>query len=217
MIKILIVEDEVPISNLIRISLTKEGYHCVCAFDGLAAADRLEQERYDLILLDVMLPEIDGFTLMDYIRPLEIPVIFLAAKAAAQDRVKGLKLGAEDYIVKPFDTVELLARVDVVLRRYKKYDMILEVGELKIDTGSMQVWRDGQEISLTKTEYELLLLFARNPRRVCTGRRSMSGFGERNIPSAARQWISMFSDRGKRWDGGRLCQNTMRRVIIMVE
>lgn len=165
MIKILIVEDEMPISNLIRLSLTKEGYHCVCAFDGLAAADRLEQERYDLILLDVMLPEIDGFALMDYIRPLEIPVIFLTAKASVQDRVKGLKLGAEDYIVKPFETVELLARVDVVLRRYKKCDMILEIGGLKIDTGSMQVWRDGQEVSLTKTEYELLLLFARNPRR----------------------------------------------------
>ena len=165
MIKILVVEDEAPISNLIRLSLAKEGYHCTCVFDGLAAADRLEQERYDLILLDVMLPEIDGFALMDYIRPLEIPVIFLTAKASVQDRVKGLKLGAEDYIVKPFETIELLARVDVVMRRYKKCDMTLEIGGLKIDTGSMQVWRDGQEVSLTKTEYELLLLFARNPRR----------------------------------------------------
>ena len=165
MIYILIVEDEAPISNLIRLSLTKEGYHCDCAFDGAEALDCLEKRRYDLILLDVMIPEIDGFELMDYIRPLEIPVIFLTAKAAVQDRVKGLRLGAEDYIVKPFEVVELLARVDVVLRRYKKCDMVLEIGGLKIDTGSMQVWRDGQEISLTKTEYELLLLFARNPRR----------------------------------------------------
>lgn len=165
MISILIVEDEQPISNLIRMSLTKEGYHCVCVFDGAEAADFLEKNRYDLILLDVMLPEIDGFELMDYIRPLEIPVIFLTAKAAVQDRVKGLKLGAEDYIVKPFEIVELLARIDVVLRRYKKCDMVLEIGGLKIDTASMQVWRDGKEISLTKTEYELLLLFARNPKR----------------------------------------------------
>lgn len=165
MISILIVEDEQPISNLIRMSLTKEGYHCACAFDGAEAADFLEKNRYDLILLDVMLPEIDGFELMDYIRPLEIPVIFLTAKAAVQDRVKGLKLGAEDYIVKPFEIVELLARIDVVLRRYKKCDMVLEIGGLKIDTASMQVWRDGEEISLTKTEYELLLLFARNPKR----------------------------------------------------
>lgn len=165
MIHILVVEDEQPISNLIRMSLTKEGYHCACAFDGAEAADFLEKNRYDLILLDVMLPEIDGFELMDYIRPLEIPVIFLTAKAAVQDRVKGLKLGAEDYIVKPFEIVELLARIDVVLRRYKKCDMVLEIGGLKIDTASMQVWQDSKEINLTKTEYELLLLFARNPKR----------------------------------------------------
>lgn len=165
MIRILIVEDEKPIASLIRMSLSKEGYHCACAFDGAEAADLLEKERYDLILLDVMLPEIDGFELMDYIRPLEIPVIFLTAAASVQDRVKGLKLGAEDYIVKPFEVVELLARIDVVLRRYKKCDMVLEIGGLKIDTGSMQVWRGSKELSLTKTEYELLLLFARNPRR----------------------------------------------------
>ena len=165
MIHVLIVEDEKPISSLIRMSLTKEGYRCTCAYDGAEAADLLEKNQYDLILLDVMLPEVDGFELMEYIRPLEIPVIFLTAKGALADRVKGLRLGAEDYIVKPFEVVELLARVDVVLRRYQKRDAVLEVGGLRIDTGSMQVWRDGAEIGLTKTEYELLLLFARNPRR----------------------------------------------------
>ena len=165
MIHVLIVEDEKPISSLIRMSLTKEGYRCTCAYDGAEAADLLEKNQYDLILLDVMLPEVDGFELMEYIRPLEIPVIFLTAKGAVADRVKGLRLGAEDYIVKPFDTIELLARVDVVLRRYKKCDMVLEIGGVKIDTASMRVWRGEEEISLTKTEYDLLLLFARNPRR----------------------------------------------------
>ena len=166
MIRVLIVEDEKPISNLIRLSLTKEGFHCTCAYDGAEAADLLEREPpYDLILLDVMLPEVDGFELMEYIRPLEIPVIFLTAKGAVADRVKGLRLGAEDYIVKPFETVELLARIDVVLRRYKKCDMVLEIGGVRIDTASMRVWRGEEEISLTKTEYDLLLLFARNPRR----------------------------------------------------
>ena len=165
MINILIVEDEKPISNLIRLSLTKEGYHCTCAFDGASAADLLEKNAFDLILLDVMLPQVDGFELMEYIRPLEIPVIFLTAKASVADRVKGLRLGAEDYIVKPFEVIELLARVDVVLRRYRKCDMIIEIGGLRIDTGSMQVWRGEEEINLTRTEYELLLLFARNPRR----------------------------------------------------
>ena len=166
MLRVLIVEDEKPISNLIRLSLTKEGFHCTCAYDGAEAADLLEREpSFDLILLDVMLPEVDGFELMEYIRPLEIPVIFLTAKGAVADRVKGLRLGAEDYIVKPFDTIELLARIDVVLRRYRKCDMVIETGGLRIDTASMRVWRGAEEISLTKTEYDLLLLFARNPRR----------------------------------------------------
>ncbi len=165
MIHVLIVEDEKPISNLIRMSLTKEGFLCTCAYDGAAAADLLEKNTYDLILLDVMLPEVDGFELMEYIRPMEIPVIFLTAKASVHDRVKGLRLGAEDYIVKPFDTIELLARIDVVLRRYRKCDMVLEIGGLRIDTASMRVWQGETEISLTKTEYDLLLPFARNPRR----------------------------------------------------
>lgn len=165
MVSILVVEDDVSIAHLIRLSLTKEGYHCTCACDGAEAADCLEKNTFDLILLDVMLPEIDGFELMDYIRPLEIPVIFLTAKTSVKDRVKGLQLGAEDYIVKPFEVIELLARIDVVLRRYKKCDMVLQVDDIKIDTVSMQVWKAGQKISLTKTEYELLLLFARNPNR----------------------------------------------------
>lgn len=163
MIHILIVEDEKPISNLIRLSLKKAGYDCTCAFDGAEAADILEQRRFDLILLDVMLPEIDGFSLMEYIRPMEIPVIFLTAKNAVNDRVKGLELGAEDYLVKPFEIIELLARVNVVLRRYNKTAAELRVGGLVIDTQAMLVSRDGETISLTPKEYELLLLFARNP------------------------------------------------------
>lgn len=111
MLHVLIVEDEKPISNLIRMSLTKEGFHCTCAYDGGEAADLLEK------------------------------------------------------IVKPFDTIELLARIDVVMRRYQKCDMVIEVGGVRIDTASMRVWREDEEISLTKTEYDLLLLFARNPRR----------------------------------------------------
>ena len=163
MIHILIVEDEKPISNLIRLSLKKAGYDCTCAFDGAEAADILEQRRFDLILLDVMLPEIDGFSLMEYIRPMEIPVIFLTAKNAVNDRVKGLELGAEDYLVKPFEIIELLARVNVVLRRYNKTAAELRIGGLVIDTQAMLVTKEGETISLTPKEYELLLLFARNP------------------------------------------------------
>ena len=163
MIRVLIVEDEKPISNLIRMSLKKAGYMCTCVYDGIAAADILDREKFDLVLLDVMLPGADGFELMDYIRPLQIPVIFLTAKGSVDDRVRGLRMGAEDYIVKPFEVVELLARVEVVLRRYNKLATVIEIGGLSIDTRSMVVRRDGVEITLTNKEYELLLLFAQNP------------------------------------------------------
>lgn len=163
MIEILVVEDEKPISDLICMSLQKSGYGCSPAMNGSEAADLLEENTYDLILLDVMLPQIDGFTLMDYIRPMGVPVIFITAKNSVADRVKGLRMGAEDYIVKPFEVQELLARVDVVLRRYHKVDAVLDVGGLHIDTLAMTVSRAGQPIALTKKEYDLLLLFVRNP------------------------------------------------------
>lgn len=163
MIKILIVEDEPPISNLIKLSLSKEGYSCDCAFDGAAAADMIAETPYDLILLDIMLPEVNGFELMEYIQPLNIPVIFLTAMNSVDNRVKGLRMGAEDYIVKPFEVVELVARVDVVLRRFNKTEDHLSVGDLTIDTKAMRVKRKNEEIILTRKEYDLLLLFARNP------------------------------------------------------
>lgn len=165
MIRILVVEDEKPISNLLRMSLEKAGYSCTCVFDGAEAAAYLEYDRYDLILLDIMLPEIDGFELMEYIRPMEIPVIFITARGKVADKVKGLRAGAEDYIVKPFEIAELLARVDVVLRRCRKSEAVLNVGGLMIDTYSMRVSKDAEEIHLTKKEYDLLLLFVQNPGR----------------------------------------------------
>ena len=163
MIRILIVEDERPIADLIQLSLEGEGYHCTCVYDGITAADLITNRQFDLILLDVMLPGASGFELMDYIRPTGMPVIFLTAKANVDDRVRGLHLGADDYLVKPFEIVELQARVEAVLRRYKKLDRMLEVGGLEIDTYSRTVRRDGAEIALTKKEFDLLLLFARNP------------------------------------------------------
>lgn len=162
MIRILAVDDEKPIAELLRLSLGRAGYQCVCAYDGIEAANMIDKEPFDLILLDIMLPGIDGFELMDYIRSTGIPVIFLTAKNAVADRVKGLRMGAEDYIVKPFDILELLARVDGVLNRHGKLQTVLHVGGLEINTLSMQVMRDGEEIALTRKEYELLLLFARN-------------------------------------------------------
>jgi DNA-binding response OmpR family regulator len=162
MTKVLIVEDEKPINDLIRMSLIDAGYECVCAFDGMAAADLIEQQRFDLALLDIMLPEVNGYELLEYIRPLGIPVIFLTAKTSVSDRVRGLKLGADDYLAKPFEIVELLARVETVLRRYNKTQRQIAVGDLVIDTKSRVVYKNGETIRLTKKEFELLLLFVQN-------------------------------------------------------
>ncbi len=162
MLKILIVEDEKPISDLIRLNLKKAGYDCTAVYDGKAAADLLEDHTYDLILLDIMLPEINGYELMEYIRPMGIPVIFLTAKASLDDRMRGLTSGAEDYLVKPFEIVELLARINIVLRRYHKTEDILTFKDLTIDVSARSVTRDGQEVELTPKEFDLLLLFVRN-------------------------------------------------------
>lgn len=162
MIRILAVDDERPIAELLRLSLNRAGYECVCAYDGITAANLIEKETFDLILLDIMLPGIDGFELMEYIRSTGVPVIFLTAKNAVADRVKGLRMGAEDYMVKPFDVLELLARVDGVLNRHGKLKTTIEIGDLSINTLSMQVLRRGVEVPLTRKEYDLALLFARN-------------------------------------------------------
>lgn len=163
MVNILIAEDERPIADLISLALKGAGYHCCWAADGTQAADLAAGGGFDLALVDVMLPGADGFALLDYFRTLELPVIFVTARAAVADRVKGLKLGAEDYIVKPFAVDELLARVETVLRRFHKTEDLLTLGDLAADPRARKVWRNGQEIPLTPKEYDLLLLFLRNP------------------------------------------------------
>lgn len=162
MIKILIVDDEKPICDLIDLNLSAAGYHCQSVQDGLSALDLIEKEEFDLILLDIMLPGADGFDIMEYIRPLKIPVIFITAKGNVRDKVKGLKLGAEDYLVKPFDVLELLARVEVVLRRFHKTESVLTAGDVMVDLEARKVTRAGKPVVLTNKEYGLLVLFIQN-------------------------------------------------------
>ncbi len=162
MIKVLVVDDEFPIANLIKETLEKSGYTCTCVYDGESAADAIENEVFDLVLLDVMLPKINGFELIEYIRQYNVPVIFLTAKTDVRDRVKGLRLGAEDYIIKPFDTTELIARVEVVLRRFEKYVEKIQILDLEIDPVSRQVTKAGVPVELTYKEFELLLLLVKN-------------------------------------------------------
>lgn len=163
LIRILIVDDEQPIANLIRMNLTRIGYSCACAYDGQTAADLIETEPFDLVLLDIMLPKYNGYDLLAFIRPMNIPVIFLTAKSDVNDRVKGLKLGAEDYIVKPFELVELIARIEVVLRRYNKSRTFLSILDIVIDYEGRTVLRDGVKIDLTRKEFDLLVVLCQNP------------------------------------------------------
>lgn len=160
--RILIVEDEEAIANLIKVNLTAEGYCCTCAYDGKSGADYIEKETFDLILLDIMLPEINGYELLEYIKPLGTPVIFLTAKSGLDDRIKGLKLGADDYIAKPFQIGELLARVEALLRRYGKINRKIILAGVEIDMVSRIVTKDGKPIDLTVKEFDLLVELVQN-------------------------------------------------------
>ncbi|MBQ8210562.1 MAG: response regulator transcription factor [Clostridia bacterium] len=160
--RILVIEDEKSIAEMIKLCLTKNGYHCATANNGIVASELIEKYRYDLILLDIMLPDMDGFELIEYIKQFNIPVIFVTAKNAVADRVKGLRLGAEDYIIKPFDLQELLARIETVLRRFDKTKTIVEIGKIRIDTSSRTVLSNGSEASLSAKEFDLLLYLIRN-------------------------------------------------------
>lgn len=160
--KILIVEDETAIANLIKVNLTAEGYQCICAYDGNEGADYIQNETFDLILLDIMLPEINGYELLEYVKPMGTPVIFLTAKGSIDDRIKGLKLGADDYIVKPFQVGELLARIEALLRRYGKANSKLYFADVEIDLVSRTVNKAGKPIGLTVKEFDLLVELVQN-------------------------------------------------------
>ena len=162
MVRVLIVDDEKPIFDLIDLNLSAAGYRCSAVQDGMEAIRRIETEPFDLILLDVMLPGADGYDIMEYIRPLGIPVIFITARHEVRDRVRGLRLGADDYLVKPFEIVELMARVEAVLRRYNKTERQLTAGDVVVDVEARRVLRAGRPVELTNKEFGLLLLFMQN-------------------------------------------------------
>ena len=163
--KILIVEDEEPIANLIKMNLKNAGYFCDVAYDGKVGADKMYENHYDLCLLDVMLPKINGYELLEYAKSMDIPVIFLTAKGETEDKVKGLRAGADDYITKPFEVLELLARVENVLRRFEKMEKSIQILDLYVDIPSRTVTKNGIPIKLTYKEFDLLLLFVQNPNR----------------------------------------------------
>lgn len=154
MAEILIVEDEIPIHTLIKRNLQLVGHKCSSAYDGQAAVEAIGAYEYDLILLDVMLPELDGFEVFE--RTHEVPTIFLTAKSSLSDRLKGLTMGADDYLTKPFEMLELLARVDAVLRRTKKEAKCFTIDNVTIHFDSRQVILEGNVIDCTPKEFDLL-------------------------------------------------------------
>ncbi len=153
MANILIVEDDRHISELVKRNLSLVGHTCTCCYDGLSGLEVLQEQSFDLILLDVMLPGVSGF---DFITQVSgTPIIFVTAKGELDDRLKGLTLGAEDYIVKPFEMLELIARINIVLRRSQR-DEIMQVGAVQVDLKKRLVLSEGREIILTPQEFSLL-------------------------------------------------------------
>ena len=159
MANILIAEDERAINDLIKLNLTLVGHKCEQVFDGAVALERALSGEHDLILLDVMLPELSGFEIIGQIKT---PVIFVTARVSVEDRLRGLKLGADDYIVKPFEILELVERVKAVLRRTKGESEAFEFDGIRVEFDTRRVYKDGAEIILKPKEFELLSAFITN-------------------------------------------------------
>lgn len=162
MIKILVVEDDINISKMIQTTIEMGGYQAEVCHDGNTGLTLLNSNKFDLALLDVMLPGSNGFDIISK-RNNSTPVIFITAKQDVMDKVSGLKLGAEDYIVKPFEAMELLARIEVILRRYNKEDHILTYDNIVIDIKEHSCKQNGEPIALTPKEFEVLIFFIRHP------------------------------------------------------
>ena len=160
--KVLVVDDEKLIVKGLRFSLEQEGMEVDCAYDGEEALEYARAKEYDIVLLDVMLPGKDGFELMDLMKEAKIPVIYLTAKSDVGSKIRGLRSGAEDYIVKPFEVLELLVRVEKVLERTGRQISRITVGDIEINLNEHQVTKNGQEVSLKPLEYDLLVLLAKN-------------------------------------------------------
>ncbi len=162
MINILVIEDDTSISNLIVTTLVREGYMCEAALDGRKGLELYETGKFDLILLDLMLPEISGYNLLETIREGTTPVIIISAMNQVQDRIRGLRMGADDYLSKPFQIGELVARVESVLRRVNKASPEIVIDDVVVNTDSRSVAKNGAPVDLTNKEFDLLVLLIQN-------------------------------------------------------
>jgi len=202
--RILIVDDEPRYLRLLDANLRTEGYEVVPAQDGLQALDVFSSQPIDLVLLDIMMPQLDGFATCQRLREFSnVPIIMLTAKGEEQDRVRGLDLGADDYLVKPFSATELLARVRAVLRRAQPLAEVgptrfFTHGNLKIDFARAEVWRGEQAVSLSATEYRLLLQFAHNVGTILSAEDLLTGvWGPEYRSDKEILWVSIARLRQK--------------------
>lgn len=171
--KVLVVDDEKLIVKGIRFSLMQDGMEVDCAYDGEEALEMAKAKEYDIILLDLMLPKIDGFEVCQMIREFsQVPIVMLTAKSDDMDKILGLEYGADDYITKPFNILEVKARIKAIMRRTDHHEAnategkIIEKGDLKIDCEGRRVYVSGKEINLTAKEFDMLELLALNPNKV---------------------------------------------------
>ena len=169
--KILVVDDEKTLVKGMKFNLENEGYQVECAYDGAAAVELARNEKFDLLILDVMMPEMDGLEACMRIREFSnVPIIMLTAKSEHADKLMGFECGADDYLTKPFNILELKARVRALLRRaagvQRSQGSILTVGSISLNTEERVALRDGEVVDLTAKEYDLIELLMRNPRRV---------------------------------------------------
>jgi DNA-binding response OmpR family regulator len=206
---ILIVEDEEKIVSVIEAYLNREGYQTLSAYDGKTAVSLFEANRPDAVVLDRMLPVLDGDEVLKTIRRLsDVPVLMLTAKGSENDVVEGLSLGADGYVVKPFRPRELVARLDALLRRFGPKEageaITINDGDLKVDVTAHQVWRGGREIPLTPNEYKLLMALMKQPAKVFTREElilcafgfSYEGF-ERTIDSHIKNLRAKLEDKAE--------------------
>lgn len=202
--RILIVDDEPRYVHLIEVNLLTEGYQVLKAYNGVQALDLISTEKLDLILLDIMMPELDGFSVCERVREFSrVPIIILSAKGEEQDRVRGLDLGADDYIIKPFSATELLARVRAVLRRANfvtenVQEPIFKHGSLTIDLARAEVFMSGKMVFLSATEYRILLQLARSAGTVIPSEQLLRDvWGPEYVEDKEILWVSISRLRQK--------------------
>lgn len=167
MAAILLVEDDPTLSETLRYNLEREGYSVSVAADGVQGLELARRQRPDLVILDIMLPRLDGYSVCRILRQEnDVPIIMLTARQDEVDRIAGLELGADDYVSKPFSLGELLARVRAILRRAERHTPlsreVIDAGQLRVDTGSRRVWRESVELNLSQKEFDLLVCLMRN-------------------------------------------------------